>query len=118
MAQHRISITVKIQNSCCAGGILLSPLLAPHFVRIDNLVQLQAASGPFGMAAQLGKARSTLASLAGRVRSAVQPATSLVEKEVVDRYTKLIEANKEYVVKDQAAADKLMKQWFFTKLAR
>jgi hypothetical protein len=70
------------------------------------------------MAAQLGKARNTLASLAGRVRSAVQPATSLVEKEVVDRYTKLIEANKEYVVKDHAAADKLMKQWFFTKLAR
>ena len=70
------------------------------------------------MAAQLGQARNALASLAGRVRSAVQPATQLVEKEVVDRYTKLIEANKEYVVKDKSAADKLMKQWFYTKLAR
>ena len=67
------------------------------------------------MAAQLGQARNALGSLAGRVRSAVQPATQLVEKEVVDRYTKLIEANKEYVVKDKSAADKLMKQWFYTK---
>ncbi len=70
------------------------------------------------MAAQLSQARNALGSLAGRVRSAVQPATQLVEKEVVDRYTKLIEANKEFVVKDKSAADKLMKQWFYTKLAR
>lgn len=70
------------------------------------------------MAAQLSNARGALASIAGKVRSALQPAAQLVEKEVADRYGKLIEANKQYVVKDQAKADQLLKQWYYTKLAR
>lgn len=69
------------------------------------------------MAAQLSNARGALVSIAGKVRSAVAPAAQLVEKEVGSRYAKLIEANKEYVVKDQAKADQLLKQWYYTKLA-
>lgn len=70
------------------------------------------------MAAQLSKTRGALANLASKVSSAVQPAAQRVEKEVGSRYAKLIEANKQYVVKDQATADLLLKQWYYTKLAR
>jgi F-type H+-transporting ATPase subunit g len=40
------------------------------------------------------------------------------EKEISQRYTKMMEANKQYVVKDQAKADELFKQWWYTKLSR
>ena len=70
------------------------------------------------MAAQLSNTRGALANLASKVSSAVQPAAKIVEKEVGSRYAKLIEANKQYVVEDQAKADLLLKQWYYTKLAR
>ena len=70
------------------------------------------------MAAKLSNARGVLANLAGKLRQTVQPAAQVVEKEIGERYAKLIQANKQYVVKDQAPADLLLKQWYYTKLAR
>ena len=61
---------------------------------------------------------SRLSGLAGKARSTIEPSYRFAEKQVVEQYHKTMQANKEYVVKDQAAADKLFKQWFFTKLSR
>ena len=61
----------------------------------------------------------------GRVNGLVQkasqtlkPAYSFAEKHAVENFNATLEKNKQYVVKDQAQADKLFKQWFFTKMAR
>lgn len=63
-------------------------------------------------------ALSRLSGLANKARSTIEPSYKFAEKHVVGQYNKTMQANKEYVVQDQAAADKLFKQWFFTKLSR
>jgi len=40
------------------------------------------------------------------------------EKFTADQYNQLMKQNQQYVVKDPAAADKLLRQWVFTNLAR
>ena len=66
----------------------------------------------------MNAARSKLSGLMDTVAKHARPAVSAAEKEVTTRYSKIMKDNQEYVVKDQAHASKLMKQWWFTKLAR
>jgi len=61
---------------------------------------------------------SRLSGLAGKARSTIEPSYKFAEKHVVDQYHKTMQANKQYVVQDEAAANKLFKQWFFTKMSR
>lgn len=63
------------------------------------------------MAARLTQALSKL-------RAAAEPAWNTASKEVVKQYSSVMEKNAEYVVKDKAAADKLLKQYVFTNLAK
>ena len=62
--------------------------------------------------------KSRLGPLVNRVTSTVQPAYRFAEKNVVENFNSTLEKNKQYVVKDQAQADKLFKQWFFTNMAK
>ena len=59
-----------------------------------------------------------LSGLANKARSTIEPSYRFAEKNITEQYKKTMQANKQYVVQDQAAADKLFKQWFFTKLSR
>ena len=70
------------------------------------------------MAGSLGAARSRLSNLLSQTQKTVKPLANAAEKEVTQRYTKLMEANKQYVVKDEAKAGDLLKQWYYTKLSR
>ncbi len=70
------------------------------------------------MAGSLGAARSKLSALLSSTQKTVKPLADAAEKEVVTRYNKLMEANKQYVVKDEAKASTLLKQWYYTKLSR
>lgn len=62
--------------------------------------------------------RSRLTTLLSTAQKTVEPAASFIGKEVSTRYDKLLKDNAQYVVKDKAAADKLLRQWFFTRLSR
>ncbi len=66
----------------------------------------------------MNAARSKLSGLMDTVAKHARPAVSAAEKEVTTRYSKMMKDNQDYVVKDQAHASKLLKQWWFTKLAR
>ncbi len=70
------------------------------------------------MAGSLGVARQRLSSVLSQTQKTLKPLADKAEKEVTQRYTKMMEANKQYVVKDQAKADELFKQWWYTKLSR
>ena len=59
-----------------------------------------------------------LSGLANKAKSTIEPTYRFAEKNITEQYKKTMQANKQYVVQDQAAADKLFKQWFFTKLSR
>lgn len=56
--------------------------------------------------------------LLGKAKAALEPAYKLARTEVVKQYESQMAKNAEYVVKDKAAADKLLKQWFYTQLSR
>lgn len=56
--------------------------------------------------------------LLSKLKGAVEPAYKLARTEVVKQYEVQMAKNAEYVVKDKAAADKLLKQWFYTQLSR
>jgi hypothetical protein len=62
--------------------------------------------------------RARLGPLVSRVHSTVGPAYSATEKVVVEQYDKILKGGEQYVVKDPAEADKLLKKWFYTKLSR
>jgi hypothetical protein len=62
--------------------------------------------------------RSRLTGLLSTVQKTVEPSAKYLGTEVSTRYDKLMKDNAQYVVKDKAAADKLLKQWVFTRLAR
>lgn len=53
-----------------------------------------------------------------QVQKQLVPTYQWGEKQAVEQYAKLMEANKQYVVKDKDAADKLLKQYVFTNLSR
>jgi len=48
----------------------------------------------------------------------VKPVYKSTEKVVVEQYDKIIKGGEQYVVKDPAEADKLLKKWFYTNLSR
>jgi hypothetical protein len=70
------------------------------------------------MAGTLGAARSRLSSLVAQTQKTVKPLLDTAEKEISQRYAKVMEANKQYVVKDEAKAADLAQQWWYTKLDR
>lgn len=62
--------------------------------------------------------RARAAQIAQQVQKTVRPTYEWSEKQAVDQYRKLMAANEQYVVKDKDAAEKLLKQYVFTNLAR
>ena len=73
------------------------------------------------MAGSMSKLRSGLGTLMTHVKrtyGAVEPAVTWTSEKVADQYRKTMKANADYVVRDQEAADKLLRQWFFTRLSR
>ncbi len=66
----------------------------------------------------MGAIRTTLSGLFARVKNVVEPAAKVVEQQAASRYARIMEKNQQYVVTDSAAAGKLGKQWFYTKLAQ
>lgn len=70
------------------------------------------------MAGAVGAARSRISNLLSQTQKTVKPLADAAEKEVSQRYAKMMEANKHYVVNDEAKAADLAKQWWYTKLHR
>ena len=62
--------------------------------------------------------RARAQQVAQQVHKTLVPLYERSEKQAVQRYKKLMEENQQYVVKDKEAADKLLKQYVFTSLAR
>lgn len=63
-------------------------------------------------------ATQKLASLATQARKVADPLYARLRAETVKSYEQMMAANKEYVVADAVAADKLAKQWFYTKMSQ
>jgi hypothetical protein len=61
---------------------------------------------------------SRLHQLVSKAKSAVEPLYATVRSQTVKQYDSLMSGNAQYVVKDKAVEDKLLKQWFFSKMAR
>jgi F-type H+-transporting ATPase subunit g len=59
-----------------------------------------------------------LQQLASKAKQALDPMYRAARTETVKQYETMMKNNAEYVVKDDAAADKLAKQWFFTKMSK
>ena len=56
--------------------------------------------------------------MASKAKSAAEPLYKVAKEQTVKQYDSLMSKGQDYVVKDKAAADKLLKQWFFTNLSR
>ena len=62
--------------------------------------------------------RQRIGPLINKVQQTVTPVYSATEKQLVQQYDKLMKGGEQYVVKDKAQADKLLKQWFYTNVSR
>ena len=62
--------------------------------------------------------RQRIGPLLNKVQQTVTPLYSATEKQIVQQYDKMMKGGEQYVVKDKAQADKLLKQWYYTNLAR
>ena len=62
--------------------------------------------------------RQRIAPLFNKVHQTVTPVYSATEKQLVQQYDKIMKGGEQYVVKDKAQADKLLKQWFYTNMSR
>ena len=62
--------------------------------------------------------RQRLGPLLNKVQQTVSPVYSNTEKQIVQQFDKVMKGGEQYVVKDKAQADKLLKQWFYTNMAR
>ena len=62
--------------------------------------------------------RQRIAPLLNKVQQSVTPVYSATEKQVVQQFDKIMKGGEQYVVKDKAQADKLLKQWFYSNMAR
>ncbi len=62
--------------------------------------------------------RQRIAPLLNKVQQSVTPVYSATEKQIVQQFDKMMKGGEQYVVKDKAQADKLLKQWFYTNMAR
>jgi hypothetical protein len=61
---------------------------------------------------------ATARQLLAKAKSTINPLLAVAEKEITTHYSKILERNAEYVVKDPVAAEKLGKQWFYTKISK
>uniref|UniRef100_A0A7S2F008 Uncharacterized protein n=1 Tax=Pycnococcus provasolii TaxID=41880 RepID=A0A7S2F008_9CHLO len=59
-------------------------------------------------------AAARLSTFASKVTTTLAP----VRSKVVESYSKMMADNAQYVVTDAAVEDKLLKQWFFTKMSK
>jgi F-type H+-transporting ATPase subunit g len=59
-----------------------------------------------------------LQQVASKAKAAAEPLYKVAREQSVKQYDNLMATGADYVVKDKAAADKLLKQWFFTNLSR
>ena len=71
-----------------------------------------------GIASMAQALRQRIAPLINKVQQTVTPMYSASEKQVMQQYEKMMKGGEQYVVKDKAQADKLLKQWFYTNMAR
>ena len=62
--------------------------------------------------------RARAQQIAQQVHKTLVPMYERGEKQALERYQKMMEENKQYIVKDKEAADKLLKQYVFTSLSR
>ena len=62
--------------------------------------------------------RQRIGPLINKVQQTVTPVYSATEKQLIQQYDKLMKGGEQYVVKDKAQADKLLKQWFYTNVSR
>lgn len=62
--------------------------------------------------------RQRIGPLINKVQQTVTPVYSATEKQLVQQYDKLMKGGEQYVVKDKAQADRLLKQWFYTNMSR
>jgi hypothetical protein len=62
--------------------------------------------------------RQRIGPLINKVQQTVTPMYSATEKQLVQQYDKLMKGGEQYVVKDKAQADRLLKQWFYTNMSR
>lgn len=53
-----------------------------------------------------------------KAKSAAEPLFTSLRTQAGKQYDTLMTSNAQYVVKDKDAADKLLKQWFFTRMSR
>lgn len=61
---------------------------------------------------------SRLKQLASSAKRVFDPMYKAARTETVKQYEAMMKNNAEYIVKDDAAADKLAKQWFYTKMSK
>ena len=61
---------------------------------------------------------SRLKQLASSAKRALDPMYKAARTETVKQYETMMKNNAEYVIMDDAAADKLAKQWFYTKMSK
>lgn len=97
----------------------ISPLPhRPALVHIPAATSRTAsAAEPLGPRERGGMAQR-LAGLVSKAKAATEPAWKVARTETVKQYESLMSKNSQYVVKDSAAADKLLKQYVFTQLSR
>ena len=62
--------------------------------------------------------RQRIGPLINKVQQTVTPVYSATEKQLVQQYDKIMKGGEQYVVKDKAQADRLLKQWFYTNMSR
>ncbi len=62
--------------------------------------------------------RQRIGPLINKVQQTVTPVLNATEKQLIQQYDKLMKGGQQYVVKDMAQADKLLKQWFYTNMSR
>ena len=56
--------------------------------------------------------------LLSKAKAAAEPAYKIAREQSIKQYDNVMSKGQQYVVKDKEAADKLLKQWFFTNLSR
>jgi len=59
-----------------------------------------------------------LQQILAKAKAAAEPLYASLRTQAVKQYDTLMTSNARYVVKDEDAADKLLKQWFFTRMSR
>ena len=62
--------------------------------------------------------RARLGPLVSKVQQTVAPVYKSTESVVTKQYENIMKGGEQYVVKDPAEADKLLKQWFYTNMSR